>query len=133
MSCLGAWLAGKVSVGLVLKAPVTLIPVSFTTGVSPSSAALEVGAELVGDDWADEGLDPAEGERELDEQALSNVSAATSGASTVSPPRHRARGKISHLFQSVLGGQPLQPSPPTPATGRGIIRRSGAMAGESSM
>jgi hypothetical protein len=76
---------------LVSKAPVTLIPVFSTTGVSAVVGAPAVGVELVGDGWSDEGLDPADEERELDEQALSEMTAATSSVSVIRPPRNRVR------------------------------------------
>ncbi len=91
MSCFGGWLAGKVSVGLVLKAPVTLIPVFSTTGASAEVGVLPVAAEL---DGCDVELDAADGEWELDEQALSKMTAASSGASSVGPTRNRARATL---------------------------------------
>ena len=57
---------GRVTVGLVLNAPVTLIPVFSTTGVSLEDGPLVVGVEPADDGWLDEGLDPADGEREPD-------------------------------------------------------------------
>ena len=100
MSCFGGWLAGNVTVGLVSKAPVTLIPVFSTTGASAEVGALPVGVELV--DGCDEELDAADGEWELDEQALSEMTAASSEASSVGPPRNRARPTLPIDFHSVL-------------------------------
>ena len=93
MSCFGGWLAGNVTVGLVSKAPLTLIPVFSTTGASAEVGALPVAVEL---DGCDEELDAAEGEWELDEQALSAMTAASSEASSVGPTRDRARRNVTH-------------------------------------
>jgi len=79
-----------------------LIPVFSTTGASPEVGALPVGVEVVGDGWVDEELDPADGERELDEQALSETTAASSSASSVSPPRRRACTALRIKFHSVV-------------------------------
>src|SRR6202044_3999530 len=86
-SCLGGGPAGNVTVGLVLKGPVTLIPVFSTTGVSAEVGAPAAGVEVVGDGCPDEGLDPADAEWEPDEQALSEMIPATSSATMVGPPR----------------------------------------------
>ena len=91
-------------VGVVLKAPVTLIPVSPTTGASVDVGALALGLEVeVDDGWVDEGLDPADEERELEEHALSVVSAASSSTSSVGRPRNpvRATLPIDFDFHSV--------------------------------
>ena len=61
MSCLGGWLAGNVTVGLVSKAPVTLIPVFSTTGASPEVGALPVGVELVDEAGPMRGSTPQRG------------------------------------------------------------------------
>jgi hypothetical protein len=87
---------------LVSKAPITLIPVFSTTGESPEVGALPVEAELVGDELPDEGLDPAEEEREPDEQALSEMTAASSSTSSVGLPRNRVRARLPIDFHSVV-------------------------------
>jgi hypothetical protein len=79
-----------------------LIPVFSATGASAELGALAEGVELLGDGWLDEGLDPADGERELDEQALSETTAATSSASSVGPPRNRVRAKLPIDFHSLV-------------------------------
>ena len=109
-----AGLAGKVTVGLVLNAPVTLIPVFSTTGVSPEDGPLVVGVELADDGWLDEGLDPADGEREPDEHALTEITAAASSASSVGLPRHRVRATLPIESHSVVGpaAEPNRPTPP---------------------
>ena len=56
---------------------------------------------MVDDGWPDEGLDPADGEREPDEQALTEITAATSSASRVGLPRHRVRPTLAIDFHSV--------------------------------
>jgi hypothetical protein len=68
-----------------------VIPEFFATGASAEVGVLPVAAEL---DGCDEELDAAEGEWELDEQALSEMTAASSGASTVGPTRQRARATL---------------------------------------
>jgi hypothetical protein len=88
MSCFGGWLAGKVTVGLVSKAPVTLIPVFLTTGESPE---VDVPPAVDPVDGWDEELDAALGACELDEQALSGMTAAINGASSAGRTRERAR------------------------------------------
>jgi hypothetical protein len=79
-----------------------LIPVFATTGVSPEDGALAVGVELVVDCCLDEGLDPADEEREPEEQALSEMTAATNSASTVGPPRNRVRATLAIDFHSLV-------------------------------
>jgi hypothetical protein len=78
-SCFGGWLAGKVTVGFVLKAPVTLIPVFSTTGAS---------SEV---DGCDDELEAALGEWELDEQALNEMATASTDASRAGRTSERAR------------------------------------------
>src|SRR5579864_4365524 len=128
MSCLGGRLAGKATVGLVLKAPVTLMPVSSTTGVSAEAGALAVGVEVVGDGWLDAGLDPADGEREPDEQALSATTTATSSASSAGPARNRVRATFPIESHPVVR-QPFEPNRPTPQSPRGSTRRCGGPGG----
>jgi len=101
LSCLGGPLVGKVNVGLVLKAPVTWIPVFSTTGPSAEVGTLAVDVEVVGEGWLEEGLDPADGEREPDEQALSEMIAATSSAMHGGPPRNRVRTTLPIDFHSL--------------------------------
>lgn len=91
MSCFGGPLAGKVTVGLALKAPVTVIPVLATTGASVGLGAPAGDVDAVGDGRLDEGLGPADGDREPDEQALSEMTAAATRASRVGTPRNRVR------------------------------------------
>jgi hypothetical protein len=80
-----------------------LIPVFSTTGVPPEVGAV-VGVELVGDGWPDEGLDPADGEREPDEQALSEIIAAASSASSAGLPRSRVRATLPIQFHFIFRG-----------------------------
>jgi hypothetical protein len=107
---------------LVLNAPVTLIPVFSTTGASPEVGALPADGELVGDGWPDEGLDPADEEREPDEQALSDTTAASSTASSVDPPRNRARTTLPIDFHSVVRRAASEPNPPNRGKLRGDHR-----------
>ena len=122
---MGGWLAGKVTVGLVLKAPVTLIPVFPTTGASAEVGALARRASRWSDDgWLDEGLDPADGERELDEQALSEMTAASSSASSVGRPRNRVRATLPIDFHSVVepgSRSSLTRQPPPDSAGRAWV------------
>jgi hypothetical protein len=110
MSCWGGWLAGKVSVGLVLNDPVTVIPVLPTTGASVGVGELAVVVEVVGGGALDEGLDPADGEREPDEQALREITAVSSSASRVGPPRHRACTASPIDFHSVVKQAGAEPN-----------------------
>jgi hypothetical protein len=64
-----------------------LTPVRSTTGESVEVGVLPAAAEPVG---CDEELDAADGEWELDEQALSDMTVASSGASSIGPTRKRA-------------------------------------------
>jgi hypothetical protein len=68
-----------------------------------------VGVELVDDGWSDEGLDPADEERELDEQALSEMAAAASNASVIGPPRNRVRASLAIEFHFVVGRAAVGP------------------------
>src|SRR5579862_6264874 len=106
--CSTSWVggrpAGRVTVGWVSNDPVTLIPVFSTTGRSPEPGALPGGAEPAGElDGGDAGLDPAAGDREPDEQALSTTAAAITRATRVGPPRHRGRATLAIYFHSVVG------------------------------
>src|SRR5579871_4383005 len=100
ISCFGGWLAGKATVGFVLKAPVTVIPVFSTTGTSAEVGALPFEVELVADGWLAEPLDPADEERLLEEQALSETTPANSNESSVGPWRNRGSTKLD--IDSVL-------------------------------
>jgi hypothetical protein len=100
-----------------------LIPVFSTTGVSVEVVGPGVDVELaedgsLDDGWLDDGLDPADGDRELDEQALSETTAASSSASSVGPPRNRARTTLPIDFHSVVR-QPFEDNLPTPGRLRG--------------
>jgi hypothetical protein len=64
-----------------------LIPVLATTGESPEVVGLDEDVE----GWVDDGLDPADLAWEPDEQALSDMTAASSSATGVDPPRNRVR------------------------------------------
>src|SRR5215469_2584536 len=90
MSWLGGWLAGKVTVGLVSKAPVTLTPVFSTTAAPPVDVEPVVG------------LDPVERDPEPDEQALTETTVAKSTATSIDPPGNRARTKSAINFHSVV-------------------------------
>src|SRR5580658_10459968 len=109
-SCFGAGPAGNVTVGLVLNGPVTLIPVSAMTGESPVVGVLAAGVELVDEGWVEEGLDPADGEPEPDEQAASEMPAATSSVTRAGPPRDRVRATLPIDVQSVVRRQRLEPN-----------------------
>ena len=117
VSCLGGPLAGNVTVGLVLNAPVTLIPVFAATGPPAVVDVLPLAAEL---DGSDVELDAADEVWELDEQALSKMATASSGTSSVDPTRKRARPTLPIRFHPILSHSRLvETNPPHPGAVRG--------------
>ena len=50
--------------------------------------------DVAGDGWADDGVDPADGEREPDEHAPSEITAASSSTSRVGPRRNGVRATL---------------------------------------
>jgi hypothetical protein len=79
------------------------------TGAPDEAGPLALDVEVVGDGWPDEGLDPADGEREPDEQALSEMTAAASRAAHWGPPRHPVRTTLPielHSIAEQAGGGP---------------------------
>jgi hypothetical protein len=124
MSCFGGPLAGNVTVGLVLNAPVTLIPVLAATGPPAVVDVLPLAAELDGSDveldGSDVELDAADEAWELDEQALTKMITASSGTSSVDPTRKRARPTLPIRFHPILSHSRLvETNPPHPGAVRG--------------
>ena len=92
MSCFGGWLAGKRHRRLGVEGSAHFDPGLLYDGRVTRGRGAARGCRAV--DGCDEELDAAEGEWELDEQALSEMTAASSEASSVGPTRNRARATL---------------------------------------
>ena len=97
------------------------MPVLATTGPPVEVGPLAVDVDGTGDAWLDVGLDPADGEGEPDEQALSEQAALASRASHFAFRDHVLLATLPIESHSVAWQEVFNPNRPAPLDLAGVV------------